>query len=394
MPIRKRRRQRKPASPKIPPVVTSITDLSRSGTGVGHDHEGRALFVPFTAPGDVVKVKLHKVKRRYAEGELLEVIESSPIRVAPLCPVFSRCGGCQWQHIPYELQWQTKEAGVHESLRLAKIDMPQVWQGFPAKDAWEYRNRIQLRVEGATIGFYARQSNTLVPIQRCEIAHPAINKAIAEVRAKGEKDSAFKGKGPYKVELFLEADGSVQCIWNEVHGAAGFRQINDVQNASLQAWIKGAVAPATGILDLYGGNGNLSLSLVDRASEVHCVDISSPEDRTVNVPENFYFHRSPVLPWLQQRMANSRRKNLSFQDKSWTVLIDPPREGLGEEGPAIIDVLEEHNAQTAILVGCKSDPWARDVARFIERGWQLQQVAVFDFFPQTSHVESVALLAF
>ena len=149
----KRRRQRKSTPRKAPPLVTTITDLSRSGAGVGRDSEGRALFVPFSAPGDVVKVKLQKVKRRYAEAELLELIEPSPVRVTPHCPVFTRCGGCQWQHIPYELQWQTKEAGVRESLRLAKINVPQIWEGFPAQNAWEYRNRIQLRGDGSTIGY-------------------------------------------------------------------------------------------------------------------------------------------------------------------------------------------------------------------------------------------------
>ena len=383
----KRRRQRHPAAPKTAPVTVTITDLSRSGAGVGRDSKGRALFVPLSAPGDVVKVKLQKIKRRYAEGELLELIEASPLRVTPRCPVFGRCGGCQWQHIPYDYQWQTKEAGVRESMRLAKIAAPAHWQGFPAQHPWEYRNRVQLRGQGSEIGFHARLSNKRVPIQRCDIVHPAINAVLGDIVKQGSTLNE-----PYKVELYLAADGSVQQIWNEQHGAAGFRQVNDEQNGRLQAWIRESFTPVAGLLDLYGGSGNLSLPLAGLAGEVHCVDLNSPKAGMVHTPGNFHFHRSPVLAWLQQRLADIRHNKLVLAQQVWTALIDPPRGGLADEAEAVIAALEGHNVQTAVLVGCKTDPWSRDVTHFIDRGWQLDKVAVFDFFPQTSHVESVAWL--
>ena len=387
----KRRRQHKQIQKHVQSntalITVSISDLSRGGAGVGRDESGRTIFVPFTVPGDVVRVRLHRVKRRYAEGELVELTEPSSLRVEPRCPVFGRCGGCEWQHVSYELQWQTKEAGVRESLRLAKVEVPQEWYGFPALQAWEYRNRIQLRGHGSTIGFYARQSNTLVPIEHCDIVPPAINAVLKDIASHGGEM-----KEPYKVELALAADGSVQRFWNAKHGAAGFRQVNDEQNAQLQTWINSSLTPVSGLLDLYGGNGNLSLPLVDMAQEIHCVDVNAPEQDTVSVPDIYHFHRSAVLPWMQKRLVAISQKELALEEQSWIALIDPPRGGLGDETEDIITALEGHNVRTVVLVGCKTDPWSRDVAHFVARGWRLHKVAVFDFFPQTSHVESVAIL--
>ena len=380
-------------SPQTHPITLDlkISDLSRSGSGVGRDEVGRAVFVPFTAPGDVVRVRLLKQKRQFAEATVLEIIDASPLRITPRCDVFSQCGGCQWQHIPYELQWQTKLNGVRESLRLAKIEVPPVWEEFPAQQIWGYRNRIQLRGKAGALGFFARQSNTLVPIQRCEIAQPALNQALA-----AKRQEALQFNKPYKLELSLTQDGAVQSSWNQVHAADGFRQVNDEQNAKLQAWIV-AVVDTLGrkhLYDLYGGSGNLSLPLVNRMQEIHCIDLSIniPETERQQLPDYFHFHPAKVLPWLQQSVKEKQRPSVKPDHQPWLAICDPPRAGLGNEAREVMGALEHLNVDSVIFVGCKADSWSRDLAQFIAQGWALRQVAVFDFFPQTAHVESVALL--
>src|SRR4051812_26561964 len=97
-------------------LTLKIQDLARGGAGVSRDESGRVIFVPYTAPGDVVRVRITEEKKNYAQGELLEVVEPSSIRQKAPCPVFGRCGGCQWQHLPYELQFRTKLQGVVHAL--------------------------------------------------------------------------------------------------------------------------------------------------------------------------------------------------------------------------------------------------------------------------------------
>lgn len=368
------------------PIVVDIIDLSRGGAGFGRDENGRAIFVPFTMPGDTVKVKLTKAKSKFAEGYVMELITPSPDRIEAPCKVFTSCGGCQWQHIPYSMQWETKKQGVINSLGLNNVQLPKKFEEFPAENPWHYRNRVQLRGFKDEIGFYASQSNTLVPIDvttgQCEITHQTINDALAKVKEKGKEF-----KKPYKVELNLSLDGSVSESWNDEHASSGFRQVNDEQNEKLKTWISDLVPDKQPLLDLYGGAGNLSIPLLERVSAIHCVDLSTLENEQ-SPSEHFYFHRSPVEPWLQTQANSNKMK----QQGPWTALIDPPRDGLGKDGESIVQSLKKLNVNTIILVGCKTDPWSRDIAQLIEQGWKLKKIAAFDFFPQTYHVESAALL--
>src|SRR6476661_4122262 len=113
--------------------IIQITDLSRSGAGVGRDASGRVVFVPFTAPGDQVRVEIGAEEKNYAEAKLLEVISPSPQRAVPPCPVFGKCGGCEWQHLPYELQWSTKKKGLEHSLKRVGVEFEGAqWEEFPA----------------------------------------------------------------------------------------------------------------------------------------------------------------------------------------------------------------------------------------------------------------------
>src|SRR5206468_4122219 len=143
--------------------------------------------------------------KRYADARVLEVLTASPERVTPPCPVFGTCGGCEWQHLPYERQWRAKKSGVLHALKRVDVAADALpWDDFPAERVWEYRNRVQLRGFRDAIGFYARGSNTLVPIETCWIARPELNTCIPRVRAEGSSRPR-----EYKVELEVFPDGKV-----------------------------------------------------------------------------------------------------------------------------------------------------------------------------------------
>lgn len=365
-------------------LTLTITDLSRAGSGVARDESGRVIFVPFTAPGDRVRVRITETQKRYAQGELLEILAPSEIRQTPPCPLFGRCGGCQWQHLPYELQWKTKAGGVRHALERVQVPIPTEFEELPAERIWEYRNRIQLRGERGQVGFFAPRSHDLIPADGCRIARPEINAAWQATAEEGARLPR-----PFKVELEVLPSGEVRRVWNSPHGAAGFRQIHDEQNAKMVNWISRNITSGQELLDLFGGNGNLSLPLTGRMPLIHCVDVSAPKDPPAGTPPNLQFHRSAVLSWLL-RFSGKVAENQANWPRS--VVLDPPREGLGRDFTEIAKCLEKVNATEIIAVGCDPDSWARDVARFVRRGWKLEKAAVLDFFPQTPHVESVALL--
>ena len=159
----------------------------------------------------------------------------------------------------------------------------------------------------------------------------------------------------------------------------------------MQEWIQTRFISGYGILDLYGGSANLSRGLSAQASEIHCVDLLTSESDDCG--ENVHYHQSAVLPWLKHRIATQPAQTRDTHPKPYLAIIDPPRKGLGEDGFTIITYLEQLGVDRAILIGCKTDPWSRDLGRFIQQTWTLEDIAVFDFFPQTYHVETAALLS-
>jgi 23S rRNA (uracil1939-C5)-methyltransferase len=371
-----------------------ITDLSRGGAGVARQADGRVIFVPLTAPGDRVRARIVDTESRFANAELLEVLRPSPERIQPRCPLFGRCGGCQWQHLPYSRQWATKLEGVRHALRRTGVPQPDQVDERPADRIWEYRNRVQLRGHGTDLGFFAARSNSLVPADRCDIARPEINTAWDEIRREA---APLPSDRIFKVEVEVLADGSLRKTWNSAHAAAGFRQVHDEQNEALRDWVGERIPSDREVLDLFGGSGNLSLSLAARVRRVDCVDTGAPRARPEGTPTNVEFHRAPVLGWLLRRAATVRGRSRgpnteSFERFPTAAILDPPRDGLGRDATEIISALEALRVREAVAVGCDPDSWARDLSRFLRRGWRLERVAVIDLFPQTPHVESVAYL--
>ena len=367
-------------------LVLRVTDLARGGAGVARDQQGRVIFIPYSAPGDILRVQVIESNKRYAQAKLIEVLEPSSIRQVPPCPVFGDCGGCQWQHLPYSLQWKTKVQGVFQALKRATLESCDDVALFPAEQTWEYRNRVQLHGVGEKMGFFRPGTRDLVPVSRCEIARPEINQAWRETQ-----EEAKQFQNSYKVEIEVMPNGKVKKTWNSRHSASGFRQVHDEQNEKMKSWVSEVISDSDRLFDLFGGNGNFSSLFSNRFREIHCVDLTVPDQRPAGLPNHYYFHRSSVLDWLGQSVLRSSKVSLESMPRT-CVILDPPREGLGKEFQAVASSIESLNAREIVSIGCDPDSWARDVAQWVKRGWKLKKMMVIDLFPQTAHVESVALL--
>jgi len=361
-------------------IELRISDLARGGSGVARDSTGRVIFVPYTAPGDRVRVELTHLDKNYAQGKLLEIIEPSPIRQEPRCPAFTQCGGCEWQHLHYDLQWKTKVNGILHALTRVGITAPSPIEEVPAQQIWEYRNRIQLRGFQKEMGFYASGSHNIISLKRCDIARSEINEAWETIRTEGEKLPR-----PYKVEIETLSDGKsgIRQTWNSRHAASGFRQVHDQQNTQLQRVVGQWITPGRILFDLYGGSGNLSTQISSKMIETHCVDLSVPDNDFQDKPTHYTFHRSAITSWLNKQVKERAPAPSS-------AILDPPREGLAADFAPIASALAQLGVTEAVLVGCDPDAWARDLSRFLKKGWTLKAMAILDLFPQTHHVESIA----
>lgn len=371
-------------------LILTISDLSRGGAGVGRTEDGQVVFVPYTMPGDTCRIEVVGQEKRYLQGKLIELVVPAAGRLEPPCPVFGRCGGCEWQHIAYPDQWKRKVRGVSEVLTRQGINWSGSIEEMPAEDPWHYRNRVQLRGRRSAqdqieVGMLEKGSRTLVPFDSCSIARPELNAAIQNLAPPVSEAEYFK------VELEVLEGGAVRQTWDRPHAAHGFRQVNEVQNLRLRQWVTDALIGEQTkqrglLLDLYGGCGNLSIPMAAHFERILCIDIGAKIPKE-GAPKGWSAVATPVEHWIDGISARSWP-----QDR--VAVLDPPREGMGRFGPKIAESIFKLRINTLVLVGCDEDAWARDLGFFLRQGARIDRVAALDLFPQTHHVECLARLKF
>ncbi|HPQ80323.1 MAG TPA: class I SAM-dependent RNA methyltransferase [bacterium] len=349
----------------------TIEKLIHGGSGIGVS-DGKRIFVPFSAPGDVLSVRVTKDHGGYAEASIEDIIEPSPCRTKPACPVFGRCGGCQWQHISYDAQLRAKRTILKEALeRIGKIAEPGVFDTLPSPKQWNYRNRIQLHVDSkGRVGFYRQKSKEVVEFERCAIAEDGINDELARRR----------------LEISARDRGISIGSFSRPEFAGSFAQVNTEQNENLKRvvaeWL--SEVPHSTVFEFYAGAGNLTFPVAKVAG---CVFASDVDSRAVDAARK------------RQEMENVC--NVEFicapADKAPrrvrggcdVLLVDPPRKGCGEA----IERIASLSPEAILYVSCDPATLARDSAEFAVRGWHLVKSLPIDMFPQTFHVESLSLFS-
>ncbi|HKJ04422.1 MAG TPA: TRAM domain-containing protein [Geopsychrobacteraceae bacterium] len=418
-----------------------IEALAYGGKGIAR-FDGKVIFVTGAVPGDLAICRLTKEKKRYAEAELVECVAASRLRRNPPCPVFDRCGGCQWQGLEYAEQCRWKETIFRDLLqRQAGINAESILSIVQAPDEWNYRSRIQFKCaqqQGRFLaGFYRTGSHSVVDIDSCPVAAPELN-AIFDSLKSGLADSPFSALvsqidmavgddsqvrvvihtsqesqafadfcRPFAEEsgfgLFLQSDRSrgPQHLCGPIdlrinvdlppfslsYGPGGFSQINRAQNRNLVAAVVDSLQlnGSESVLDLYCGMGNFSLPLARRSRSVTAVEEYAPSivkgrENAVNSDiENISFECSPAEGYL-----SSVTENIHFD----VVLLDPPRSGARR----VVDELLSHRPGKIAYVSCDPATLARDLDSLIRGGYRVVASRPYDMFPQTYHIESFSLL--
>jgi len=389
-----------------------IEKLVYGGRGLGRI-DGRVALVPFVIPGERARIRIDSEKPGLAEASLLEVIAPAARRVEPPCPFFYRCGGCQYQHIEYELQLEQKRAILAEVFtRVGKLQPPEEIRMISGPP-WEYRNRVQLHLAGGEIGYFSHGSRRLTPVDRCPISSPKINATLSTLREM-LPDRRFP-EFIRAIELFTNESG-VQLNVIETarpvarrffewcaerisgfaadaidYAAAGalyrvrHRSFFQVNRFLLDQMVEAAIESAQGesAVDLYAGAGFFSLPLARRIPNLTAVEssTSSADDLEFNAQRaglSAKVDRQPVEAFLQQ-----------LQRTPDFILADPPRAGLGKR--VVAELLRLQPPRLAV-VACDPATLARDLAALTAGGYAITRVTLIDLFPQTFHIETVVQL--
>lgn len=363
--------------------------------------EKLTVFVPLSAVGDRLSVRLTQVKGRTAFGEIERVIEPSAVRVQPPCKYFGKCGGCDFQHLTYAAQLDAKAAIIKDSLRrIGKLDIDREIPMIPSPDPFRYRSRAQwhLNTRNTEIGYFRRGSHEVIDVESCPILDPVLDETLAELRSDLDWKSFWSEEASIDAAVGLDEKislSSVDLAEPEVieFQAAGERYSYDAgtffQGNSLlvESLIETALGEVRGghALDLYCGVGLFSLPLARRFESVTGVEDSeraidfARKNATNAGLENLRFFQDNVSEFLSAREIGSTE----------FVLLDPPRSGT-EKG--VIEQIVKLRASHIAYVSCDPAILGRDLRVFVDAGYSIASIVGLDLFPQTHHVETVVHL--
>lgn len=327
--------------------------------------EGKAVFVPFTIPGEEVSVRITRQKKSFAEAELLSVENPSEHRVAPVCPYFQHCGGCAYQHIDYAAQLQIKAKQVEQTLRrVGGFEHPPMNPMVGSLNPYGYRSRIRVHVQGGEIGFYAFGSHELIDIDQCPIASESVNQMLREFRSKKLKEGDYTLSESGRGRFFEQANPQVADLMLQIVGGL-VREDHDL------------------LIDAYCGAGLFAKYLVNQFKRV--VGIESNEQAVAaakaSAIEKEVYLAGDVATHLSRVFSENRSSKT-------TLLVDPPAIGLS---PDVIKAIQEGQPLELVYVSCNPATLARDL-KMLGSKYALQSVTPLDMFAQTAEIEVVTHL--
>jgi len=418
------------------PLTLEIDAVVSGGEGLARRPDAPVVFVPRTAPGEVVEVEIVEGHRQWSRGKLLRIVTPSPSRRAPPCPHYAVCGGCQLQHLDYPAQTTAKTGIIADTLRRIghiEIEPPEV---IASPSEFEYRNRVTfvLRRKGNEVvgGLHGFQDpSRVIDLDRCPLAEPPINRVWTALRdawgpgarllppgaelrltlrstLDGEVGLVIEGgRGNGDPETLIETVGGLAAIWRlnaageaawyvgelslqerwgshtlELAGDA-FLQVNRRVAGELEAYVLEQCGDVVGqrVIDAYCGFGLRALDLAWKGARVVGIDteehaISEAHGKAVESGATARFIAAPVEGALEHELP----ANL--------VLINPPRSGVDEK---VLAGLVRKPPARVIYVSCDPATLARDLKRLGEK-FQVSACRAYDMFPQTAHVETVVTL--
>ena len=439
-------------------VVLTVDSLGSEGQGVGR-YEGFAVFVPGALPGETVHTHIIKVTSSYAVGKLTGIAVQSPQRVAPSCPLFSRCGGCSLQHMDYEAQLSFKQKVVSDAFkRLGGFNDVVVAKTLGMESPWHYRNKGSFpfaSVNGVIeTGFFAQRSHRIVPLEACPIeqesailvalavrqwarecgisvyeeeSHKGILRhAMARIASDGgvmavvvttgalpqaqKLVSLLKSKVPNLKSIIHNINSTqtnvilgsrYQTLWGDERiehtlcglafsvSAASFLQVNTEQTEKLYETALAYLNPQGNetVADVYCGIGTISLMLAKRARRVIGIENvpQAVEDAKHNAEKNL-IKNAEFLCGNAETVLPALVKDGVRLDAA---IVDPPRKGCEE---AALKAIAESGVNRLVYVSCNPSTLARDCRTLTELGFEINSVQPVDMFPQTEHVETIALM--
>jgi 23S rRNA (uracil1939-C5)-methyltransferase len=420
-----------------------IETLSHEGRGISH-FDDKIIFIRGALPGEKVIASRSLSRAKYEEADVVEILTSSPDRIEPKCAVYGICGGCSFQHLSSENQIKAKQTWLQNAFMGQAKTEPKAWLDPLQVTSWGYRRKARLGVryvhkkEKVLVGFRERKSSFITVMDRCEVLHPSLGDNLSVL---GEYIGKLSVKSHIpQIEVAIAENDTVLILrhlepltsedeavlrdcaeqlsitWYTQSGGMNtvkpldsavnlsyslpehniemvflptdFTQVNFELNQKMMSLALSLLElnDEDKVIDLFCGLGNFTLPIARYAHSVVGVEGDSglieraKENAERNGIDNASFYKADLFEdvsgfeWFRGQTYNK-------------ALIDPARTGAIE----LVELLPKLGVERLVYVSCNPATLARDTVKLLELGYQLEKAGVMDMFPQTAHVESIAL---
>ena len=372
------------------------------GLGLGFA-EKMTFFVPLTAKGDVVRVRINQLKGKVAFAEVVEIVEPSPERVAPKCKYFGRCGGCDFQHLNYQSQLESKVDIIRDCLRrigkinyereIGIIESPKEY-GYRARAAWHLDTRKR------KFGYFRRSSHEIIDVKHCPILTEELEQTLEKLRGEIEWEKLWSNK----IEIEAASAGDKVSIYSdeliEPTDEIVFAGTDEKYNYSAHCFFQGnsllieklietAIGDAAGAnaLDLYCGVGLFTLPLARKFEKV--IGVEGSRKAVGYAAKNLENARIENAEIVAEAVGEWLTENISNLENTDFIMLDPPRTGAEKE---TIQAILKIKPQRISYVSCEPSVLARDLRILLDGGYEIESITALDLFPQTHHIETVVRL--
>jgi tRNA/tmRNA/rRNA uracil-C5-methylase (TrmA/RlmC/RlmD family) len=378
----------------------AIHNIAFGGDGVATLADGMCVFVPFTAIGDEVKVRVVERHKRFARGKVLSYHKRADTHTKPMCPHFTHCGGCSYQHLNADEQVRLKVQQLQELLRrVGHLEtLPEVSPIVRSPQAYGYRNKLTVHTGPGGVGFVARDNKTVIDIGNCPLASDPLNRKLGELRNDELKGQhlIMRHTGKERVTCGQPRERHRRWLEETLQGKTvrvplgAFYQVNPAVAEQMMDWVVRAVREISPdyVLDLYCGCGVFALALA--AHTKHVCGVDSDRESIAAARHNSRHWNAKNSAFIHGRLEEVIDEVLAAVPYSAQALaiLDPPRTGCPGK---VIDALLAARPKHLLYVSCNASTLARDL-RTLCSGYEPVQLAYFDMFPQTAHFESAVLL--
>ncbi len=375
-------------------MTVKIESVGHRAVGIARYH-GKVCFVPYTVPGDTVLVEVVRQHSSYNQCRLITVIDASSLRRPPICRYYGRCGGCNLQHMTYDVQLKVKEIILRTTMKRLKQKNAVLSPIIPSPLEYNYRRSTRLHWGQTGYGYYEAQSRVVIEIDTCPLLCLTLNEYMESLKTR----LTPKNLRPPSIRITCNNRGD--CVDDHFQGndieyrldfpfefsifgdASTFFQSN---MGNLRPWLEtihrlADIKPNERVLDLYCGSGTIGISFSKKAAHVSGLDINEKSIQYARMSATA--NELANTAWY----AGSYVKLLPELGKWDVVILDPPRLGVRSE---VLKVLCRTKPKRIIYVSCDHMTWARDAEILIQSGYSLGHTVPIDFFPQTFHFELVS----